>query len=221
MVTQSHRQQTHDRPHRHHYDAEMLSVEEARERILSYFEPLTTIEVPLLDALGLSLAENLIADFDIPPLANSAMDGYAVRASDVVSASEGEPIILPVDGYVAAGYVPDRPLAVGSAMRIMTGAPIPDGADAVVPFEDTDEDERDTRSVELTAIGIRLNVESGENVRPAGEDIRRGTTVVDEGTELTPGVIGVAASLGKDFGEGGPSTCRCNRFDGRRVGGAG
>ena len=197
MVTQSHRQQTHDRPHRHHYDAEMLSVEEARERILSYFEPLTTIEVPLLDALGLSLAENLTADFDIPPLANSAMDGYAVRASDVVSASEGEPIILPVDGYVAAGYVPDRPLAVGSAMRIMTGAPIPDGADAVVPFEDTDEDERDTRSAELTAIGIRLNVESGENVRPAGEDIRRGTTVVDEGTELTPGVIGVAASLGR------------------------
>ena len=197
MVNQTHHHHHHERPHRHHYDAEMLSVEEARERILSYFGPLTAVEVPLLDALGLVLAEDLIADFDIPPLANSAMDGYAVRASDVELASEGEPIVLPVDGYVAAGYVPDRPLADRSAMRIMTGAPIPDGADAVVPFEDTDEDERDARAAEITEIGIGLNAEPGENIRPAGEDIQRGTRVVDKGTELTPGVIGVAASLGR------------------------
>lgn len=175
----------------------MLSVEDARERILTYFKPLGTVEVPLLDALGLTLAEDLTADFDIPPLANSAMDGYAVRASDVVSASNSEPVVLPVDGYIAAGYVPDRPLAEGTAMRIMTGAPIPDGADTVVPFEDTDEDERGAESPAITAIGIKLNAEPGENIRPAGEDVQRGTKVVAKGTELTPGVIGVAASLGR------------------------
>ncbi len=188
---------SHDRPHRHHYDAEMLSVEDARERILSYFKPLTTTEVPLLDGLGLTLAEDLTADFDIPPLANSAMDGYAVRASEVAGATNSEPVVLPVAGYVAAGYVADKPLAGGSAMRIMTGAPIPDGADAVVPFEDTDEDAREKRASEITEIGIRLNAEPGENIRPAGEDIQQGATVVTGGTELTPGVIGVAASLGR------------------------
>ena len=82
-------------------------------------------------------------------------------------------------------------------MRIMTGAPIPDGADAVVPFEDTDEDARDSRAAEITEIGVKLSAEPGENIRPAGEDIQQGTTVVTEGTELTPGVIGVAASLGR------------------------
>ncbi len=175
----------------------MLSVEDARERILSYFDPLTTIEVPLLDGLGLTLAEDLTSEFDIPPLANSAMDGYAVRSSDVTAATNSEPVFLPVEGYVAAGYVPDRPLAEGSAMRIMTGAPVPDGADSVVPFEDTDEDTRDPRADEITEIGIRLNAEPGENIRPAGEDIQRGATVVSRGSELTPGVIGVAASLGR------------------------
>ena len=196
-MNQKHHHHQHDRPHRHHYDAEMLSVEDARERILSYFDPLTTIEVPLLDALGLTLAEDLTADFDIPPLANSAMDGYAVHASDVASASNSEPVVLPVDGYVAAGYVPDGPLAAGAAMRIMTGAPIPDGADAVVPFEDTDEDARDTLASEISEIGIKLSAGLGENIRPAGEDISRGAKVVGKGTELTPGVIGVAASLGR------------------------
>lgn len=196
-VKQTHHHHQHERPHRHHYDAEMLSVEDARERILSYFKPLSTIEVPLLDGLGLVLAEDLTAEFDIPPMANSAMDGYAVRVSDVAGATNSEPVFLPVEGYVAAGYVSDRPLSAGSAMRIMTGAPIPDGADAVVPFEDTDEESRDTRASEITEIGIRLNAEPGENIRPAGEDIQQGTTVVTRGTELTPGVIGVAASLGR------------------------
>ena len=196
-VNQQIHHHTQDRPHRHHYDAEMLSVEDARERILSYFNPLATIEVPLLDALGLTLAEDLMADFDIPPLANSAMDGYAVRASDVAAASDSAPVVLPVNGYVAAGYVADEPLAEGSAMRIMTGAPIPDGADTVVPFEDTDEDSRDASTSEISEIGIRLNAESGENIRPAGEDIQRGTKVVGKGAELTPGVVGVAASLGR------------------------
>ncbi len=196
MTTHTHRSHAHDRPHRHHYDAEMLSVEDARDRILSYFKPLDPMDVPLLDALGLTLAEDLVAEFDIPPLANSAMDGYAVRTEDVGSASKFNPVLLPVSGYIAAGDVPQSPLAGGTAVRIMTGAPVPEGADAVVPFEFTDEESRRGNGV-ISDIGIQLSAEIGENIRPAGEDVQQGETVVTLGTELTPGVIGVAASLGR------------------------
>ena len=197
MTTHSHHSRTSERPHRHHYDAEMLSVEDARDRILSYIERLTPLDVPLLDALGLTLAEDLTAEFDIPPLANSAMDGYAVRTDDVRSASKFNPVLLPVKGYVAAGDVPMHPVSGGTAVRIMTGAPIPEGADAVVPFEDTDEEERRGNGAHISEIAIKLNAESGDNIRPAGEDIQQGETVVTAGTDLTPGVIGVAASLGR------------------------
>ena len=197
MTTHSHRSHTHERPHRHHYDAEMLSVEDARDRILSYFGPLESIDVPLLDALGLTLDEDLVAEFDIPPMANSAMDGYAVRSADVASASKYNPVLLPVQGYIAAGDVPTAPVEQGTAIRIMTGAPVPEGADAVVPFEDTDEEERKDNGNAISDIGIQLSAEPGENIRPPGEDIRAGETVVTSGAELTPGVIGVAASLGR------------------------
>lgn len=198
MTTHTHRSRAHghDRPHRHHYDAEMLSVEDARDRILSYFKALDPIDIPLLDALGLTLAEDLVAEFDIPPLANSAMDGYAVRTEDVGSASKFNPVLLPVSGYIAAGDVPQSPLVGGTAVRIMTGAPVPEGADAVVPFEFTDEESRRGDGV-ISDIGIQLSAEVGENIRPAGEDVQQGETVVNSGTELTPGVIGVAASLGR------------------------
>ncbi len=197
MTTHSHRSHTHERPHRHHYDAEMLSVEDARDRILSYFGPLESIDVPLLDALGLTLDEDLVAEFDIPPMANSAMDGYAVRSADVASASKYNPVLLPVQGYIAAGEVPTAPVEQGTAFRIMTGAPVPEGADAVVPFEDTDEESKSEDGGVISDIGIQLSAEPGENIRPAGEDIRAGETVVTSGAELTPGVIGVAASLGR------------------------
>ncbi len=192
-----HHSHAQDRPHRHHYDAGMLSVEDARDRILSYFEPLDSVDVPLLDAVGLTLAEDLTAGFDIPPLANSAMDGYAVKSADVASASKFNPVLLPVLGYIAAGDVPQMPLSEGSAVRIMTGAPVPEGADAVVPFEDTDEEDRRSNGGDISEIGIRLDAESGDNIRPAGEDVRAGQTVIEYGAEITAGVVGVAASLGK------------------------
>ncbi len=179
-------------PHRHHYDADMLSVEEALERILSYFHVLDPETKPLLEAQGQVLAEDLIAGFDIPSLANSAMDGFAVRAADVAGASVDTPIALSVIGKVAAGELPDRPVEAGTAIRIMTGAPLPDGADAVVPFEDTDELERS----DLSTIGIRLDVQLDENVRPPGEDVRSGEVVLTSGSKLGPSEIGVAASLG-------------------------
>jgi len=180
------------KPHRHHYDAEMLSVEEALERILSYFNVLDTETKPLLDAQDQVLAEDLIASFDIPSLANSAMDGFAVRADDVSGASLDSPIELSVIGKVAAGELPDRSVETGTAIRIMTGAPLPGGADAVVPFEDTDELERSDRS----AISIRLDAGVAENVRPPGEDVRFGEVVLAKGSTLGPSEIGVASSLG-------------------------
>ena len=190
----------HDRPHRHHYDAEMLSVEEARERILSYFNVLSVEETSLVDSLGQVLAENLVASFDIPPLANSAMDGYAVRSVDTVGASKETPVELPVTGVVAAGQLPDHPLEPGTAIRIMTGAPLPDNADSVIPFEDTDELERrasgGSSKASANAIAIHLETENYDNVRGAGEDVEVGTTVFESGQILRAGEIGVIASLG-------------------------
>ncbi len=187
-----------DRPHRHHYDAEMLSVEDARERILSYFRRLEPADVDLLDALDMVLAEDLVAPFDIPPLANSAMDGYAVVTSDVTAASDSSAVELPVAFSVAAGQLPERPLAPGFVARIMTGAPTPDGADAVVPFEDTDElERRGNSSMNGDRIGIKLAAETGDNIRNAGEDVAAGELVLKAGTILRPGAIGVAASLGR------------------------
>ena len=138
----------HEHGHRHHDEA-MLSVEEALERILEYFHVLDSVEVPILDALGqVLLAEDAVALHDIPPLDNSAMDGYAVQASSVKSASEDSPVTLRVVGSVAAGQLPTASVEPGTAVRIMTGAPIPGGADAVVPFEETDELERRKRGNE-------------------------------------------------------------------------
>ncbi|MDA1279840.1 MAG: molybdopterin molybdotransferase MoeA [Chloroflexi bacterium] len=186
------------RPHRHHYDAEMLSVEEARERILSYFSRLSAMESPLVDALGQVLAEDLVATFDIPPLANSAMDGYAVIAADPADAPPDSPVELAVTGSVAAGQLPDHPLAHATAIRIMTGAPLPENCDAVVPFEDTDELERQSSAGSPANISIRLATGPGDNIRAAGEDVEAGTVVLTSGVVLRAGEIGVIASLGRN-----------------------
>ena len=174
----------------------MLSVEDARARILGHFSQLAPADVPLLDAIGLTLATDLIASIDVPPHDNSAMDGYALLSADVTQASDSTPVQLPVNITVAAGDAPGATVQPGAAARIMTGAPVPIGADAVVPFEDTDELERANSATGNATIGIKLAAEHGDNIRPAGEDIQAGEVVLPAGTELTPGAIGVAASLG-------------------------
>jgi molybdopterin molybdotransferase len=193
-----HKEHVHDRPHRHHYDAEMLDVEEALERILTFFAPLPAVDVPLLDALGQVLAEPLIAPINIPPLDNSAMDGYALRAADVSQAGEDSGVELRVIGHIPAGTVSEQTVEPGTALRIMTGAPVPDGADAVVAFEDTDEVERRDSGGSMEAVGVRLAAETGENIRPAGEDVQKGTVVLEAGTVLRASELGVAASLGME-----------------------
>lgn len=193
-----HKEHVHDRPHRHHYDAEMLDVEEALERILTFFAPLPAVDVPLLDALGQVLAEPLIAPINIPPLDNSAMDGYALRAADVSQAGEDSGVELRVIGHIPAGTVSEQTVEPGTALRIMTGAPVPDGADTVVAFEDTDEVERRDAGGSMEAVGVRLAAETGENIRPAGEDVQKGTVVLEAGTVLRASELGVAASLGME-----------------------
>lgn len=174
----------------------MVSVEEALQKILSRIEVLEPETKPILDCLGQVLAEDIRATIDIPPLDNSAMDGYAVKAEDTHGVSEALPKILSVTGKVAAGSMPRGEVKRGSAIRIMTGAPLPQGADAVVPFEDTDEVARKESHRDLSQIGVLRGVREGTNIRRKGEDIAKGSLVLKKGTVLRPSEIGVLASLG-------------------------
>jgi len=174
----------------------MVSVEEALQKILSCIEVLEPETKPILDCLGQVLAEDIRSTIDIPPLDNSAMDGYAVKAEDMRGASEASPKILSVTGKIAAGSMPRGEVKRGSAIRIMTGAPLPQGADAVVPFEDTDEVARKASHRDLSQIGILREVREGTNIRRKGEDIANGSLVLKKGTVLRPSETGVLASLG-------------------------
>lgn len=188
---------SHEHGHRHHHEA-MLSVEEALDRILAHFNVLEPEERPLLEALGQVLAEDATSTHDIPPLDNSAMDGYALQATSVAGASDASPVTLRIVGSVAAGELPRDTVEDGTAVRIMTGAPIPPGADSVVPFEETDEIERRNAGASMAEIGVKVAVRKGSDIRPAGQDVRKGTLVLAEGTILRPAEIGVLASLGFD-----------------------
>ncbi len=178
----------------------MLSVEEALERVLSLVRPLPLEEAPILEALDRVLGEDIVADIDIPPFQNSAMDGYAVRSEDVREASPASPVRLRVIGNLAAGQAPDMEVLPGTAVRIMTGAPIPPGADAVVRFEDTDEgrtlEGNLHAGVHTGEVLIMRPAAPHENVRDAGEDVRRGERVLAAGTVLRPAEVGLLASLG-------------------------
>lgn len=174
----------------------MISVEEALEKVLSYVSVLDGEEKPILHCLGQVLNEDVYSSIDIPPRDNSAMDGYAVRAEDVVGATPSSPVFLDVIGEVKAGDIPKEEVGALSALRIMTGAPIPRGADSVVQFEDTDEALRRERPP--FQIGILHQVTKGQNVRRASEDIALGQLVLKKGTVLRPAEVGVLASLGKE-----------------------
>lgn len=177
----------------------MISVEEAFARIMPHFSVLGPEEVEILDALDRVLADDIYSDMDIPPFANSAMDGYAVCAADLQGASRENPVALQVIGNLAAGHVSDLTVVPGSALRIMTGAPLPAGADAVVRFEDTSEGLRGGKWAERQAenlVHVFVTAVPGENTRPCGEDVRKGELVLQKGTVIRPSEIGVLASLG-------------------------
>ena len=175
----------------------MIAVEDARERILGFFNELEAEDRPISESLGQVLSEDIAGSFDVPPWDNSAMDGYAVRAEDIRGASASEPVTLQVIGTAAAGEEPSHRVRCGTAVRIMTGAPLPAGADAVSPFEDTDEEERTSGGRPPREISVRMAVPPGGNVRPAGGDVAAGETVIESGTVLRAAEIGVLASLGR------------------------
>ena len=166
----------------------MLSVEEAQARVLDHFRALPPERVPVLDVLGRVLAEDVFAQGDIPPYANTAMDGYALLAADTAGATSDRPRRLRIIADLAAGYVATEQVAAGTAIRIMTGAPMPAGADSVVPFEDT--------AREGEWVQVRTAVHVGANVRAAGEDVRQGEMVLVRGKRLRAQEIGMLAALG-------------------------
>lgn len=182
--------------HRGHHHADMISVEDAYSRILGAFQVLESEEKGLLKSQGQVIAQDIFSPFDIPMLSNSAMDGYAIRYRDVQSASSTCPVILKVTETVAAGYMPKGTVIEGTAIRIMTGAPVPDGCDTIIPFEETDEEERKTQGIALDEIGIKKTQNVNMHIRPRGEDISKDSKVLAKGTILSPSVIGVLASLG-------------------------
>src|SRR3990167_8556726 len=167
----------------------MISVHAAVATILSQISPLSGEEVSILQATGRVLFEDLRARRSVPPFANSAMDGYSVRWRDVAQVSATNPVTLQVLETVPAGYVAKRRVGEGSAIKIMTGAPLPRGADTVVRVEYTE------------SVGDHVRISrvdgSGSHIREAGEDIRRGQTILEKGKVLTPADIGLMASVGK------------------------
>ncbi len=167
----------------------MIALEEAQAKVNRDLAVLAPADTPVAESLGMVLAETVAADEAIPPFANTAMDGFAVRADDTVGASKDHPISLPVVATIAAGSVAPRPLAAGEAMRIMTGAPVPEGADAIIMVELTKPAGFD--------VDLMAEVPVGNHIRPAGDDISRGAEILHPGTILGPGHLGVLASLGR------------------------
>ena len=167
----------------------MIEVDEAREIILSKIATKGVEKVSLDNALGRILAEDIVAQINNPPMDNSAMDGYAVIAADIQSATPDNPVKLEVVGNVPAGSVSTVTLTNQQAIRIMTGAPIPQGADAVLMQEDTDKNG--------SGIFVNDKAEVGENIRLAGEDVKVGDVVIRKGVAITPSQIGMMAVVGR------------------------
>ncbi|MFZ5863950.1 MAG: gephyrin-like molybdotransferase Glp [Nitrospirota bacterium] len=166
----------------------LLAVDAALKTILSAVRPLGSERVPLREALGRVLAADLCAPRDVPPWDNSSVDGYAVRAANVASADQERPAALAVIEEIPAGCMPTRTVSDGQASRIMTGAPMPAGADAVVMVEDT--------TLDGERVLVRAAAPVGDSVRRRGQDVRAGAIVVSSGRRLRPADVGMAASLG-------------------------
>ena len=169
----------------------MISFDEALNNILSHIHALGLEKVSLLESLGRVIAEDISAKRDIPPLDNSAMDGYALKFEDVQKASPDHPVRLEVIEDLPAGFISKKKLERGKSIRIMTGAPIPKGADAVIPVEETKKE--DGSVLIFKAAGL------GENIRKSGEDVKKGDRVISQGDTIRPAEVGMLASVGRSF----------------------
>ena len=169
----------------------MVTVDEALEKIFAHIQPLGFEKVSILDGLGRVIAEDIHANRNIPPLDNSAMDGYAVRNEDIQKASPNHPIRLEVVEELPAGSISKKRLEKDEAIRIMTGAPIPKGTDTVIPVEETKK--------ENGFVLIFKAVALGENIRKSGEDVKKGDRVISKGDTIRPAEVGMLASVGRSF----------------------
>jgi molybdopterin molybdotransferase len=179
-----------ERRHVHDHDdiAGLLSVEEAQERVLSQIHALAPLQLPLTEAFGCVVAEDAVADRELPEFASSAMDGFAVRSSDVAGATPDRPVDLKIVGRAIIGRRPEAVVGGGEAVRIATGAPIPAGADAIVPIENA--------SAADEMVSVFDAPVSGQHVRPAGEDVKEGQVLVAAGKRLGPPELGLLANAG-------------------------
>ena len=166
----------------------MISPEEVRSAILGVVETLSPLDVYFADAVGLVVADDVVSRCNVPPFANTAMDGYAVRAADTEGATDDAPVRLRVVDALAAGTAPTTSVDEGTAIRIMTGAPMPDGADAIVMIEVTERDGADR-------VLVRHQAEPGDHVRAAGGDVQAGEVVLAAGTVVRPAHLGVLVSI--------------------------
>ena len=169
--------------------ADLLPVSDLVTRILDTVQPLPAFPQPLMEALGLALAEDVVAPVSLPSFDNSGMDGYAVVATDVATATEEQPVQLPVVGEIGAGRSAIMALSPGTAVKIMTGAPVPTGADAVVPYEWTDRG--------VAQVRIARAPSQGQHIRPVGDDISEGDMLLEEGTVLGARHVGLLAAVGR------------------------
>lgn len=168
----------------------MRSVDAHRDFLLSLVDELPPFGQQILDSLDLTLCEDVVSEVALPAFDNSAMDGYAVQVADLVGARDSDPVVLAVVGEVAAGQTSPTPLSPGTAMKVMTGAPIPPGTEAVVPYEDTDRGADD--------VLVYREAATGQHIRRRGEDLESGTQVFSAGDRLGPGSIGLLAAIGHD-----------------------
>jgi molybdopterin molybdotransferase len=173
----------------HHDTAGMRSVDEVRAEILQQVHLLAPIELPIGETCGCVLAEEVVADSDIPGFASSGMDGYAVRASDVASASTGSPVTLSVSGRAPVGRQPEATVGTGEAVAIATGAPIPAGGDAIVPIEDCED--------EGAKVRILRPSPEGKHIRPRGQDVKAGEVLVTAGRRVGAPELGLMAGSGR------------------------
>jgi molybdopterin molybdotransferase len=169
----------------------MISVEEAIDKILSHIQPLGFEKVSLLEALGRAMAEDIYASRDIPPFDNSGMDGYALRWEDIQKASSDRPVRLEVIEDLPAGSISVKTVNHGEAIRIMTGAHIPKGADTIVPVEETEKDGK--------FVSILKAVPHGGHIRRAGGDVRKGDPIIARGDLVLPAEVGMIATMGRSF----------------------
>ncbi|MDP3721107.1 MAG: molybdopterin molybdotransferase MoeA, partial [Anaerolineaceae bacterium] len=175
---------------------DLLPIREAQERILAVINARGSEPCKVELAIHRVLAEDIISPLALPPFNNSSMDGYAVRSDEVSNASPSTPVTLPVSLDIPAGFSQQGVLAKGTTARILTGAPVPDGADAVIPIEDTDQFKNPQTAPMQSTVGFFKPAKTGDNIRLAGEDVQLGQVVLVKGRHLLPQDIGLLISLG-------------------------